>query len=99
MKEQLLFVGISLVLSSLVVWVFASSEKVVRDRVNKMAHRFSRNSILTNLEIKKMILKGKHELDSQEAREQLQAINRCLDWQRKHSKSDATKTPQDLRGI
>lgn len=99
MKEQLLFVGISLVLSSLVVFVFVNSEKIRAARIKEMAHRYAANHILDNLQIKASILANDLDLDSIEESDNLEAVNMALDWQRKHSTADVPETPQDWRGI
>lgn len=99
MKEPALFLGISLVLTSIVVWIFANSEKVRQARVKEMAHRYAANHPLDNLEIKRAILADELDLDSVQESDNLEAINLALDWQRKHSRADVPTTPQNQRGI
>ena len=99
MKEPVLFLGISLVLTSIVVWIFSVSQKVRSARIKEMAHRYAENKPLKNLEIKKALLSNKLDLDSITFSDNLEAINLALGWQRKHSTEDAPKTPQDGRGI
>ncbi len=82
MKYELLFVGISLVLSSLVVWVFANSRKVRELRIKEMAHRYAANHRLENLEIKRAILANEMDLDSIQQTDNLEAVNMALDWQK-----------------
>jgi len=99
MEVVMIFLGIAMIILSLVIWTFAQAEIVRNGRINEMAARFCENHILENLYLKRDLLNGKFDLDSWHHEELLEALNQALDFQRKHSKADEPATPQDSRGI
>ena len=81
----MIYLGISLILVVLVIFVMAHSEIVRKGRIQEMAHQFASNHILDNLEIKRGLLADEYILDAWELEERLLAINMALHWQRTQS--------------
>ncbi|MBP52232.1 MAG: hypothetical protein CMI27_03705 [Opitutae bacterium] len=78
MKEVMLGAAIFLSLSTLVMWVFASSRAVEKARIQEMAHKLYLRPNFELLEIKELLIGGYYELDEYEINERIEAINIAL---------------------
>ena len=78
MKEVMLGLAIFLSLSTLVMWVFASSRAVEKARIQEMAHRFYLRPNFELLELKELLIGGYYELGEYEVNERIEAINIAL---------------------
>ena len=78
MKEVMLGLAIFLSLSTLVMWVFASSRAVEKARIQEMAHRFYLRPNFELLELKELLIGGYYELWEYEVAERIEAINIAL---------------------
>ena len=78
MKELMLGSAIFLCLTTLVMWVFASSRAVEKARIEEMAHRFYLRPNFELLELKELLIGGHYELDPYEVNERIEAINIAL---------------------
>lgn len=78
MKEVMLGAAIFLSLSTLIMWVFASSRAVEKARIQEMAHRFYLRPNFELLELKELLIGGYYELDQYEVNERIEAINIAL---------------------
>ncbi len=78
MKEAMLGAAIFISLSTLVMWVFASSRAVEKARIQEMAHRFYLKPNFELLELKELLIGGYYELSEYEVAERIEAINIAL---------------------
>ena len=78
MKELMLGSAIFLCLTTLVMWVFASSRAVEKARIEEMAHRFYLRPNFELLELKELLIGGHYELDQYQVNERIEAINIAL---------------------
>jgi|GEM_PF-5814582 len=78
MKEVMLGLAIFLSLSTLVMWVFASSRAVEKARIQEMAHKFYLRPNFELLELKELLIGGYYELGEYEVNERIEAINIAL---------------------
>lgn len=78
MKELMIGAAIFLSLSTLVMWVFASSRAVEKARIMEMAHKLYLRPNFELLEIKELLIGGYYELDQYEVNERIEAINIAL---------------------
>jgi len=70
--------AIFLSLSTLVMWVFASSRAVEKARIQEMAHKFYLRPNFELLELKELLIGGYYELGEYEVNERIEAINIAL---------------------
>tara|TARA_B100000497_G_C7452286_1_gene280268 strand:- start:138 stop:395 length:258 start_codon:yes stop_codon:yes gene_type:complete len=78
MKELMLGAAIFLCLTTLVMWVFASSRAVEKARIQEMAHKLYLKPNFELLELKELLIGGYYELDQYEVNERIEAINIAL---------------------